>query len=1110
MFKNVKIGAKLMGGFSLAVLIMVIVAAGGYWGAHSLAKKTEEIAANRLPSIIGLGLVSEAQIAIQRAERAILIPEFFKDEKERNHQIKNAEDAWKKVEKGWKIYEPLPQTKEEEKLWKQFVPVWEQWKDLHKQVFTLVKSGKRDEALALSTGKAREALNGSEKLLDELVTMNENLAAEEHKAATAMAASVKMLLLIVALIGVVLAILSAVFISRDISKILNALLAEIKTLVAAAVGGKLATRADPEKINFEFRGIATGLNETLDAVIGPLNVAAEYVDRISKGDIPPKITDSYNGDFNEIKNNLNQAIDAVNALVADANVLSKAAVEGKLATRADATKHQGDFRKIVEGVNQTLDAVIGPLNVAAEYVDRISKGDIPPKITDSYNGDFNEIKNNLNQCIDAVNVLVADANMLSKAAVEGKLATRADAAKHQGDFRKIVEGVNQTLDAVIGPLNVAAEYVDRISKGDLPPKITDAYNGDFNEIKNNLNNCIDNINALVGDAGLLVTAAVEGKLATRADATKHQGDFRKIVEGVNQTLDRVVGFIDDMPTPAMIIDNDYSIMYMNKIGAQVGNRQPKDLLGTKCFEHFRTSDCRTAKCACDRSMQSGSGATSETDAHPGTLNLDISYSATPVKNREGKVIGAFEVVTDQTAVKQAMRLADKVKTFQDNEVAILLTGLEAMAQGKMAFELADVAGDSDTAVVKQAFDRLKTAVSTCRDAVNAMTTDAGVLVKAAVEGKLATRADATKHQGDFRKIVEGVNQTLDAVIGPLNVAAEYVDRISKGETPPVITDNYNGDFNEIKNNLNACIEATAQQANAAQKVAEGDLSVQIHVRCEQDILAKSMNNVIGALKDLQKEMSRLTIASREGLLSERGKTENFKGAYAEVVTGVNEMLDAILLPIGEGNRILSLICGGNLREKIEIACKGDHERMKDAINGVHTWLSELVAYVTKIANGDLTATMSKASEQDQIHEWLVLMKNNINALVGDAGMLVTAAVEGKLATRADATKHQGDYRKIVEGVNQTLDAVIGPLNVAAEYVDRISKGDLPPKITDAYNGDFNEIKNNLNNCIDNINALVGDAGLLVTAAVEGKLATRADATKHQGDFQKIVKGVNQT
>jgi methyl-accepting chemotaxis protein len=331
-----------------------------------------------------------------------------------------------------------------------------------------------------------------------------------------------------------------------VRKNLKALVSDTDSLVHAAVEGKLATRADTSKHQGDFRKIVQGFNDTLDAVIGPLNFSAGYVDRISKGDIPPKITDQYNGDFNLIKINLNQCIDAVSAMVADAVMLGKAAVEGKLATRADASKHQGDYRKIVEGVNQTLDAVIGPLNFSASYVDRISKGDIPPKITDQYNGDFNLIKNNLNQCIDAVDAMVADAVMLGKAAVEGKLATRADASKHQGDYRKIVEGVNETLDAVIGPLNFSAGYVDRISKGDIPPKITDSYNGDFNLIKNNLNHCIDAVNAMVADAVMLSKAAVEGKLETRADASKHQGDYRKIVGGVNETLDAVIGPLQDV------------------------------------------------------------------------------------------------------------------------------------------------------------------------------------------------------------------------------------------------------------------------------------------------------------------------------------------------------------------------------------------------------------------------------------------------------------------------------------------------------------------------------------------------------------------------------------
>ncbi len=154
---------------------------------------------------------------------------------------------------------------------------------------------------------------------------------------------------------------------------------------------------------------------------------------------------------------------------------------------------------------------------------------------------------------EAMKALVADAEMLSKAAIEGRLATRADVSKHQGDYRKIVQGVNDTLDAVIGPLNVAAKYVDDISKGSIPAKITDTYNGDFNVIKNNLNQCIDAVSALVSDANMLSLAALEGRLTTRADVTKHNGDYAKVVQGVNETLDSLVGYLDNLPSPAMVI-----------------------------------------------------------------------------------------------------------------------------------------------------------------------------------------------------------------------------------------------------------------------------------------------------------------------------------------------------------------------------------------------------------------------------------------------------------------------------------------------------------------------------------------------------------------------------
>jgi methyl-accepting chemotaxis protein len=332
-------------------------------------------------------------------------------------------------------------------------------------------------------------------------------------------------------------LLSSMKLMQDKIKLL---ISDTTKLSNAAVEGNLTSRIDATTHDGDFRKVVVGVNASLDSLIGPLNVAANYVERISKGDIPSKITDNYNGDFNAIKNNLNTCIDAVNNMVVEVGSLEKAATEGNLSTRADTAKYQGEFKKVIEGFNATLDALINPLNVAADYMDKFAKGVIPPAIQDEYHGDFNQIKENINSCVFALSLLINDTQLLSDSAAKGDLSVRADASKHWGSYNKIIEGVNNTLDSVIGPLNVAANYVERISKGDIPDNITEQYYGDFNTIKNNLNICIDAVNKLVSDANMLAQAATDGRVTVRADATIHQGDFRKIVEGVNATLETIV------------------------------------------------------------------------------------------------------------------------------------------------------------------------------------------------------------------------------------------------------------------------------------------------------------------------------------------------------------------------------------------------------------------------------------------------------------------------------------------------------------------------------------------------------------------------------------------
>jgi len=296
-------------------------------------------------------------------------------------------------------------------------------------------------------------------------------------------------------------------------------------------------------------------------------------------------------------------------------------------------------------------------------------------------------------------------------------------------------------------------------------------------------------------------------------------------------------------------------------------------------------------------------------------------------------------------------------------------------------------------------EKMKQAVNNVAVVLQGLQKELGRLTEASREGQLTERGKPAQFHGAFAGIVTGVNEMLDAILLPIGEGNRILAQISAGKIDELIAQTYKGDHEKMK---------------------------------------QAVNNVAVVLQGLQKELGRLTEASREGQLAERGKPAQFQGAYAAVVTGVNEMLDAILLPIGEGNRILTMLRGGNLRERVEIACKGDHDKMKNSVNGVQIWLTDLVSYVTKIANGDMTASVAKASEQDQIHEWLVLMKNNIEALVADTRVLAQAAEAGKLGVRSDAARHHGAYRQIIEGINQTLDTIVEPLKATAESASTLA------------------------------------------------------------------------
>jgi methyl-accepting chemotaxis protein len=175
-----------------------------------------------------------------------------------------------------------------------------------------------------------------------------------HEATSALSKSSSNILIIILLFGYIFSVTVGLYIAFNINGIIKSLLVETDMLIDAALNGKLSERADLDKINFEFRPIPEGFNKTLDALINPLQMAADYVARISKGDMPAEITDEYKGDFNILKDNLNMLIRSLNEIIQKANLMAKGDLTLDLKKRTENDQLMQSLNEMVKSTAKII------------------------------------------------------------------------------------------------------------------------------------------------------------------------------------------------------------------------------------------------------------------------------------------------------------------------------------------------------------------------------------------------------------------------------------------------------------------------------------------------------------------------------------------------------------------------------------------------------------------------------------------------------------------------------------------------------------------------------------------------------------------------------------
>ncbi len=232
------------------------------------------------------------------------------------------------------------------------------------------------------------------------------------------------------------------------------------------------------------------------------------------------------------------------------------------------------------------------------------------------------------------------------------------------------------------------------------------------------------------------------------------------------------------------------------------------------------------------------------------------------------------------------RIAASLDLFSDRMEALVFGLFDRLAEGKVDLETAD----------QSANDEIAPRLRKLKGAIRGLTSEIRGLYEAALEGRLEYRADASKLQGEYSQMIRGVNDTLDALLAPVNEAAEVLERVAGRDLGARVTGDYKGGHARIKTSVNTAIqnlddslhqvsEGAQQVASAAQQIGSGSQG-----------LAKSASEQAGTLQQIAgslQEVSGMASTNVESAKQAKSLVEEAHTSSAQGVTNMTSLSAAM-------------------------------------------------------------------------------------------------------------------------------------------------------------------------------------------------------------------------